>query len=623
MSKNKVQVTLPIQGMTCTGCENHVTEALGTSGAENAKADFRQGNATFEIEKENIDKAKEAVANSGYTPGSEEKSVHEQSKIKLDVQGMTCTGCEEHVTEALKNAGAKNPEADFRRGQATFEISKDQLEHAKNAVNESGYHAGDVTVKSEEKGLAFHNKDDEYDLFIIGSGGAAFSAAIKAVEKGAKVAMAERGTIGGTCVNIGCVPSKTMLRAGEINHLAGNNPFAGLNTKAEPVDMASLTEQKDELVQGMRQQKYVDLINEYDFDLIQGEASFIDEKTVEVNGQKYTANKFLISTGASPSVPNIPGLKDVDYLTSTTALELKEVPKKLVVIGSGYIAMELGQLFNNLGSEVSLMQRSERLLKEYDPEISEAVDEALTAQGLNFITSVTYKKVEQEGDMKKVYIEVNGEERVIETDQLLVATGRRPNTGSLNLEVAGVEVGKKGEVTVDDYLQTSNSNIYAAGDVTLGPQFVYVAAYEGGVVVENAIGLASKKADLRFVPGVTFTNPSIATVGLTEQQAKNQGYDVKTSVLPLDSVPRALVNRETNGVFKLVVDNQTQKILGAHVVAENAGDVIYGATLAVQFGLTADDLKNTMAPYLTMSEGLKLAALTLDKDVSKLSCCAG
>ncbi|QQD84542.1 MULTISPECIES: mercury(II) reductase [Jeotgalicoccus] len=544
-------------------------------------------------------------------------------KISMKVSGMTCMGCEEHVAVALENIGAKNVEASFRHGEVLFELPDDiGIESAKKAIDEAKYQPGEIEEISSQENVVLGNEGD-YDLLIIGSGGSAFSAAIKAVEKGAKVAMVERGTIGGTCVNIGCVPSKTMLRAGEINHLAGKNPFGGLNTKAESVDMATLTENKDKLVEGMRQQKYVDLIDEYGIDLIRGEASFIDENTVEVNGQKYIANKFLISTGASPSIPNISGLKEVNFLTSTTALELKEVPKKLAVIGSGYIAMELGQLFHNLGSEVSLMQRSERLLKEYDPEISEAVDEALTKQGLNFITGVTYKKVEQNGNMKKVYIEVNGEERVIEADQLLVATGRRPNTGSLNLKAAGVEIGKRGEVVVNDYLQTSNPNIYAAGDVTLGPQFVYVAAYEGGIVVENALGAANKKVDLRFVPGVTFTNPSIATVGLTEQQAKDQGNDVKTSVLPLNSVPRALVNRETNGVFKLVVDNQTKKIVGAHVVAENAGEVIYGATLAVQFGLTADDLRNTMAPYLTMSEGLKLAALTLDKDVSKLSCCAG
>lgn len=543
--------------------------------------------------------------------------------VTLQVNGMTCTDCENQVTEALESQGAENAQADFRRGQATFRIEEDRLKDAKQAVDEAGYAAGEAEAQTGKPTAFSGNPSDDYDLLIIGSGGAAFSAAIKAVEKGANVAMVERGTIGGTCVNIGCVPSKTLLRAGEINHLADQHPFAGLSTQAGQVDLAALTSQKEELVEGMRQQKYIDLIDDYGFDLIRGEAAFVDERTVEVNGQYYTAGKFLVSTGAAPFVPPIPGLKEADFLTSTTALELTEVPKKLAVIGSGYIAMELGQLFRNLGSDVTLMQRSDRFLKEYDPEISEAVDEALSKQGLNFMTGVTYKKVEQDGETKKVYLEVDGEERIIEADQVLIAAGRQPNTVSLNLEAAGVETGKRGEIVVDDYLQTSNPNVYAAGDVTLGPQFVYVAAYEGGIVVENALDSAAKKADLRFVPGVTFTNPSIATVGLTEQQARDRGIDVKTSVLPLENVPRALVNHETRGVFKLVVDNGSQKIIGAHVVAENAGEVIYGATLAVQFGLTADDLKNSMAPYLTMAEGLKLAAITLDKDVSKLSCCAG
>jgi mercuric reductase len=414
-----------------------------------------------------------------------------------------------------------------------------------------------------------------------------------------------------------------MLRAGVINGLAQNHPFNGLQTGAGAVNLAKLTEQKDELVGQMRQEKYIDLIDEYGFDLIRGQASFVDEKTVQVNGEHITAQSFLIATGADPAVPDIPGLSEIDYLTSTTALELKDVPKRLAVIGSGYIAAELGQMFHNLGAEVTLMQRSERLFKAYEPEISDAIDDALTEKGINLITGVTYQKVEQNDDTKSVTIEVNGEKRVITADQVLVATGRKPNTESLNLETAGVKTGEKGEVLTNEFLQTTNVRIYAAGDVTLGPQFVYVAAYEGGVIADNALGVAKRKIDLRFVPGVTFTNPSIATVGLTEQQAKVKGYDVKTSVLPLDAVPRALVNHETTGVYKLVVDAQTRKLIGAHIVSENAGDVIYTATLAVKFGLTIEDLTDSFAPYLTMAEGLKLAALTFGRDVSKLSCCAG
>ena len=294
------------------------------------------------------------------------------------------------------------------------------------------------------------------DYIIIGSGGAAFSSAIEAVKYGAKVAMIERGTIGGTCVNIGCVPSKTLLRAGEINHLAKNNPFVGLHTSAGEVDLAPLIKQKNELVDDLRNSKYVDLIDDYGFKLIKGEAKFVDEKTVEVNGMQLSAKRFLIATGASPAVPNIPGLNEVDYLTSTTLLELKKVPKRLAVIGSGYIGMELGQLFHYLGSEVTLMQRSPCLLKEYDPEISEAITQALTEQGINLVTGASFERIEQDGDIKKVHVDVNGKKRIIEADQLLVATGRTPNTATLNLQTAGVEVGSRGEIIIDDYSKTTN-----------------------------------------------------------------------------------------------------------------------------------------------------------------------
>jgi mercuric reductase len=545
-----------------------------------------------------------------------------EQQIRIKVEGMTCAGCEEHVVEALKGVGAKQATASFRKGEALFAVEESgDLARFSEAIAKTDYKPGEVETLSA--GAPILGAEGEYDLLVIGSGGSAFSAAIKAVEHGAKVGMIERGTIGGTCVNVGCVPSKTMLRAGEINHLAKKNPFDGLNTSADNVDLASLVGQKNVLVDDMRYKKYEGLIDDYGFDLIRGEAKFVDEKTVEVDGRKITAQSFLIGTGASPLIPNIPGLGDVDYLTSTSLLQLQEVPKRLAVIGSGYIAMELGQLMHNLGAQVTLMQRSERLLKEYDPEISDAVTNFILEQGIELVTGATYEKIEEVDGIKKIHIEVNGEKRIVEADQLLIAAGRRPNTDALNLEAAGVEVGSRGEVIVGDDLRTSNKRIFAAGDVTNGPQFVYVAAYQGGIVADNAVGGLNRKSDLSSVPGVTFTNPGIATVGLTEAQAKEKGFEVKTSVLPLDAVPRALVNRETTGVFKLVAEANTHKILGAHVVAENAGDVIYAATLAVKFGLTVEDIRESLAPYLTMAEGLKLAALTFDKDVNKLSCCAG
>lgn len=540
-------------------------------------------------------------------------------KYKMIIEGMTCTKCEEHVTQALESVQARDVQVNFKKGQAEFLLSeKVEITKAKQAVNEANYKTLDMEeMTTQESG------NREFDYIVIGSGGAAFSSAIEAVKHGAKVAMIERGTVGGTCVNIGCVPSKTLLRASEVNSAARKNPFIGLQTSAEKVDLASLVNQKNELVTNLRNKKYVDLIDDYGFELIKGEANFINENTIEVGNMKLTANRFLIATGASPAVPTISGIETIDYMTSTTLLELREIPKRLTVIGAGYIGIELGQLFHNLGSEVTLIQRSSRLFKDYDPEISEALTKSLTEQGIRVITSAKYEKLEQQGTIKKVYLEVDGNIHVVESDQLLIAAGRTPNTKSLNLHKANVEIGESGEIVIDNYSKTTNEKVYAAGDVTLGPQFVYVAAYQGRVAAGNAIGGRNDKLDLAVVPGVTFSSPAVATVGLTEQQAIKQGYEVISSVLPIEAVPRAQVNHETTGVFKLVVDAKTRKLLGGHIVAENAGDVIYAVTLAVKFGLTIENLKDTLTPYLTMAEGVKLAALTFDKDVSQLSCCAG
>jgi mercuric reductase len=217
---------------------------------------------------------------------------------------------------------------------------------------------------------------------------------------------------------------------------------------------------------------------------------------------------------------------------------------------------------------------------------------------------------------------VDGGERALEGEEILVATGRSPNTEELELDKAGVELDERGAVRVDDTLQTTNRRVWAAGDVTLGPQYVYVAAYEGAMVVDNALSRQNRELGFSALPGVIFSDPQIATVGLTEERAQAAGHEVETSVLPLDAVPRALVNHDTLGVIKLVAEAGSRRLLGAHIVADNAGDVIHAATLAVKFGLTASDLSESFAPYLTMSEGLKLAAQTFGRDVSKLSCCA-
>jgi mercuric reductase len=386
------------------------------------------------------------------------------------------------------------------------------------------------------------------------------------------------------------------------------------------VELPKLVEQKDELVSKLRKEKYEDLIAAYGWGLIRGEASFVDPHALAVADRAIRADRFILATGARPAVPPIPGLTHIDCLTSTSLLDLKTLPEHLIVIGAGYVGLELGQLFRHLGSRVSLMQRRDRLLSDFDPEIGDVVREVLLGEGIDVLTGVTFIHAEQRDHRKLLTVRVGDEERTIEGDALLVAAGRTPNTETLNLAAAGVGSGERGEIVVDEYLRTSNPSVFAVGDVTLGP-FVYVAAHEGAVAAENALG-GTRAVDLCALPGVTFTRPSVATVGLTEAAARHQGHEPRTSVLPLNVVPRALVNRDLRGVFKIVADAHTDEVLGVHVVAENAGDVIYAGVLAVPFHLTVKDLTDTFAPYLTMSEGLRLAAQTFERDVSKLSCCA-
>jgi mercuric reductase len=605
---------------------------LLTAGATNADADFRRNEAVLSMPGMPDEVAlKAAVEATGYRPGAVEQLVPapeaeaRQRQYRLPVEGMTCTHCERHVSEALREAGAIDPVANFRRGEARFAASASaDLRQFEQIVARTGYQPGQVEPLAPTRVEARTNGragGDRYDLAIVGSGGGAFAAAITAAERGARVVMIERGTLGGTCVNIGCVPSKTQLRAGELFWHAGHQPFQGIHARAESVDLPTLVRQKDELVAGLRKEKYADLIDAYGWELVSGEAVFEDPQTLRVGGRALHADGIVLATGARPAVPAIAGLDGVDYLTSTSLLDLTRLPEHLIVIGAGYVGLELGQLFRHFGSRVTLMQRGERMLRGYDPEVGAVVRDVLTDEGVEVLLGVTYLGVEQDGSTKRVRVSIAGRERTVEGDALLVAVGRTPNTEMLNLESAGVATGALGEILIDEHLRTSNPRVFAAGDVTLGPQYVYVAAHEGAIAAENALG-GTRPVDLRAVPGVTFTTPSIATVGLTEEAARQAGREPKATTLPLHAVPRALVNRDERGIIKVVADAHTDEVLGVHVVAENAGDVIYAGVLAVRFHLTVKDLTDTFAPYLTMSEGLKLAAQTFDRDVSRLSCCA-
>ncbi len=464
----------------------------------------------------------------------------------------------------------------------------------------------------------------DFDMIVIGAGSAGFSAAITAANEGARVALIGHGTIGGTCVNVGCVPSKAMIRAMEtlhITHVA--NRFDGIEASAEITDWKAIIAQKQALVDDLRVAKYVDVLPGYNnISYIEGAASFDENGGLTVNGAAFQAKKIIIATGSRQHVPDIPGLDDVDYLDSTSALQLDALPASLVIMGGGYIGVEIAQIFARAGSAVTIVTRR-GLLPEAEPEISAALTEYFQAEGITVLKGLTYNSVEKTDGGITLQVTSDGKPLAITGEHLLLATGRVPNTERLNLSNAGIENDGRGGIKVDSKMRSSRIGVYAAGDVTGQDQFVYMAAYGAKLAAQNAMNGDSLSYDNTAMPAVVFSDPQVASVGLTEAAAKAQGIDTVTSVLALEHVPRALAARDTRGLIKLVADKTTKKLLGAHIIAPEGADSIQTAVMAIKAGMTYEDLGATIFPYLTTVEGLKLAAQTFDKDVSKLSCCAG
>jgi len=546
----------------------------------------------------------------------------EQRDAVLEVTGMTCDGCAQRVSDALRSAGAEEVLVSWQNGEAKFiwpvTMSEDAL---RSAISNAGYVSGRLHVPNQAT-VVSPNAENDYDLLVIGAGSAGFAAAIRASEAGYRVGIVEAGEIGGTCVNVGCVPSKALLRAGETVWSFGHNPFGGIASSLDSVQLSQVLAQKDSLVQSLRQSKYVNLAEEYGFNILHGHASFIGKDAVAVNGKPLTTSRILIATGSSPTVPPIPGLMRSGFLTSANALELSEIPSSLAVIGANAIGIELGQYFLHLGSKVTFIDVADRIVPFEEPEISAALADVLLGQGAAIFASATITEVSASPSGRVLRLERNGVTESILVDQILVATGRHPNTSDLRLDLAGIATSSSGAIVVDDGLRTTNEKVFAAGDVTGAPQFVYVSAYEGTLAVDNALLGVGRTVDFTALPRVIFSSPQVASAGMTQAQAAAGGYDVVTSIISLDAVPRALVNHDTNGLFKLVAEVGTGKLLGASIMAESAGEVIQSAVLAIKYGITVNEMASTFHPYLTMSEGLKLAAQAFSRDVRKLSCCA-
>ena len=619
-----MHLDLTIGGMTCLDCSRYVTTALQrVEGVEAAHVDYRAGRGRVKL-----------AAGVTPTPALTDALVAavERAGYRTESLGPADAGAATGIVVAATPGAGRSDTPSF----AGETPAPRRLVHAAaNAPN------GDGTSPRAD-----------FDLLIVGTGGAGVAAAIQAAGMGAKVAIVEGGTLGGTCVNIGCIPSKTLVEAAAHVH-AARHGFPGIAPCEQAIDWREVVRQKDALVGELREAKYADVLASYPgVARLDGRARLLAGDAGADGGgrgvrvrvgdgpaaREHLARKVIVASGSAPAMPPIAGIDTVDALDSTSAMALEALPESLIVLGGGPVGVELGQTFARFGVKVAIVQRGPHLLPGEDPEIAEALHEAFAAEGIEVHTGTEAIRVERvregEGPEAVVHVRQGRLEGQLRAERVLVATGRRPNTRDLGLEDVGVALSPTGYVQVDPTLRTTNPDIYAAGDVTGGPGYVYVAAAGGRVAAENALkalhatgspGTASddpRELDLSVVPNVTFTAPQVASVGLTEAAARAAGYHVDVGVLDMADVPRALVSYDRRGLVKLVSEAASGRILGVHAAAPNAGEFMGEATLAIRFGLTAKDLSDTLHPYLTWGESVKLVAQGGSAGVQKLSCCA-
>ncbi len=465
---------------------------------------------------------------------------------------------------------------------------------------------------------------EKYDLIVIGGGAGAFAAAIKANELGAKTAIINSGLpIGGTCVNVGCVPSKTLLHAAELLQTAKNHGVPGIELAVNKADYAAVVADELALVEKLRNEKYEQVLKGLDnVSFIQGRAVFVSNDAVKVGEQHIEADKFIIATGSTAIVPNIEGLNEAGYITHIEAMELKTVPERLAVIGAGPVGLELGQLYARFGSHVTILQRAASIMPRAEPALTERLQQILAGEGIGIKTGVELTKVVNKNGIKQLFYASQAGDGVVEVDEILLAAGKAPNTGELNLMAAGVELNDKQAIVTQPNLQTSQPHIFAVGDVTNLPlRLETTSGREGTYAAENALNGTSKSIDYHSVPWAVFTDPQLASVGYTEDEQMAELKVCACRTLSFDKLPKSLITKRTEGLIKIAIHPETKVIMGVHILAPNASDLIAQAMVLIKNKNTIDDLDDMLPVFPTLSEAIKLAAMSFTRDVSKLSCC--
>jgi mercuric reductase len=559
--------------------------------------------------------------------------------ISLEITGMTCSGCSSHIEKDMNaQDGVVSSSVNHETGKGEFTFDTDKLNKSAivDAVNNVGSYnvingiENDTSVASNSentiiKDTSSHKND--YDLIVIGGGSAAFSAAIKAEGLGLTTLMVNGGLdFGGTCVNVGCVPSKNLIRAAETVYHATHSNFKGVKPKGVDIDFEQIIKDKKILVASLQQQKYMDVVSDFEnLKMLKGWAEFVDTKTILVDGKdKYTATNIVVATGATTNIPNIEGLHEVGYLTNVSLFDLEEKPESLTIMGAGYIGLEIAMAYNRLGVNVRIIEFTDRPLRSQTQDITDVLVEQMESEGIEILPNFRAFKLEKDGDNTIIHCNCpdGSTTQIIEKGYVVVATGTKPNTSKLGLESIDLKLTERGHIVVNEKMETNVSNIYAAGDVTNTPPFVYTAATEGNTAVNNAFSLSKSSVDYASLPWVVFTDPQIAGAGMDEVEAEKAGIPFEVSKLDLIHVPRALAAQDTRGFIKLIRNTETDKLIGARVIAPEGGELIQQLSMAIKFGITVKDLAESFYPYLTLGEGIKLAAITFGKDVSKLSCCA-
>lgn len=480
-------------------------------------------------------------------------------------------------------------------------------------------------------------QQQSYDLVILGGGAAAFAAITEASSRQLSTALVNTGLpLGGTCVNVGCVPSKHLLAMAEDASTPEHNPFDAIEySDGEPsVEWATALDEKDRLVEQLRQKNYVTVADHYETDIYNGYGQLVDDTTIEIvegedEGARLTGEKALIATGSSPWAPPIDGLAEIEYETSESILERRDLPESMAIIGGGYIALEWGQILHRVGVDITILQRSERVLSGMEGQLGREMQGQFRDEGIEVVTGNTFEQVRSvptDGSTTnedEVVVEtiIDDERRRFTAEELFVATGVKPDSEDIGLETVGIETTDRGAVLVDEYFQTTNPDVYAAGDVIGEPELETVAAKEGNHAVKNAFGNEAKTIDYNTVPAVVFTSPEVASVGTTEREYMDEHGTCTCRTVQMEDVPKAKAVKNTRGLLQVVKHHETDEIVGVHMVGPRAADMIPEATLAVKFGLTIDDIIDTIHPFPTFSEAFKQACQAFRRDTSTMSCC--